>query len=82
MADINSFNELPDDVLLEMIKDPLFDQTSETWQQSAEDYMADSIVLDSVDIKSGAPIGIRAQVNAAQSEDDRLLTLKTFIQTR
>ena len=78
MADINSFNELPDDVLLEMIKDPLFDQTSETWQQSAEDYMADSIVLDSVDIKSGAPIGIRAQVNAAQSEDDRLLTLKNF----
>lgn len=46
MADINSFNELPDDVLLEMIKDPLFDQTSENWQQSAEDYMADSIVLD------------------------------------
>jgi len=78
VADINSFNELPDDVLLEMIKDPLFDQTSENWQQSAEDYMADSIVLDSVDIKSGAPIGIRAQVNAAQSEDDRLLTLKNF----
>jgi len=78
MADVDSFNELPDDVLLSMIQDPLFDENDPSWQQSAEDYMADSITLDSVNTKKGAPINIRASVNAAQSEDDRLLTLKNF----
>ena len=74
----DSFSDLPDDVLLSMIDDPLFDPNDKSWEESAENYMADAIVLDSIDIKSGAPIGIRAQVNAAQSEDDRLLTLKNF----
>ena len=78
MADVDSFNELPDDVLLSMIEDPLFDENDPSWQQSAEDYMADSITLDSVNTKKGAPINVRASVNAAQSEDDRLLTLKNF----
>tara|TARA_X000001388_G_C2232549_1_gene123770 strand:- start:292 stop:2745 length:2454 start_codon:yes stop_codon:yes gene_type:complete len=78
VANINSFENLPDDVLLEMVKDPLFDENDPSWQQSAEDYMANSMVLDSIDIKSGAPINVRASVNAAQSEDDRLLTLKNF----
>ena len=78
----DSFSELPDDVLLSMIDDPLFDPNDKSWEESAENYMADAIVLDSIDIKSGAPIGIRAQVNAAQSEDDRLLTLKNFYEFR
>ena len=76
MASIDSFNDLPDDVLLAMVQDPLFDENDPTWQQSAEDYMADAITLDSVNITKGAPINVRAAVNAAQREDDRLLTLK------
>ena len=78
MASIDSFNDLPDDVLLAMVQDPLFDENDPTWQQTAEDYMADAITLDSVNITKGAPINVRAAVNAAQREDDRLLTLKKF----
>ena len=33
---------------------------------------------DSIDTQSGAPAGIRAQVGAAQSQEDRLTTLKKF----
>ena len=71
MADVDSFNELPDDVLLSMIEDPLFDENDPSWQQSAEDYMADSITLDSVNTKKGAPINVRASVNAAQCGKSR-----------
>ena len=78
MADTNSLNDLPDDILLGMIEDPLFDENDPTWTDSAEDYIADSMVFDSIDIKSGAPMNVRASVNAAQSEEDRLLTLKNF----
>ncbi len=78
MASVDSFNELPDDVLLAMIEDPLFDENDPSWQQSAEDYMADAATLDLVDITSGAPFNVRAAVNAAQSEEDRLATLKNF----
>ena len=78
MANVDSFNELPDDVLLSMIQDPLFDENDPSWQESAEDYMADAMTLDAVDIISGAPINVRAAVNAAQSEEDRLATLKGF----
>ena len=55
MASIDSFNDLPDDVLLAMVQDPLFDENDPTWQQSAEDYMADAITLDSANITKGAP---------------------------
>lgn len=78
VANVDSFDELPDDVLLAMIQDPLFDQNDPSWQQSAEDYMAEAAVLDAVDITSGAPFNVRAAVNAAQSEEDRLATLKGF----
>ena len=78
MSKIDSFNDLPNDVLLAMMEDPLFDKDSTTWQESAENYMADAMVFDSIDIKSGAPANVRASVAAAQSEDDRLLTLKNF----
>ena len=78
MSKIDSFDDLPDDVLLSMMEDPLFDKDSTAWQESAEDYMADAMVFDSIDIKSGAPMNIRASVGAAQSEDDRLATLKNF----
>ena len=78
MASVDSFDKLPDDVLLSMIEDPLFDENDPSWQESAEDYMADAATLDAVDITSGAPINVRAAVNAAQSEEDRLATLKNF----
>jgi len=78
MSKIDSFDDLPNDVLLAMMEDPLFDKDSTTWQESAENYMADAMVFDSIDIKSGAPANVRASVAAAQSEDDRLLTLKNF----
>ena len=78
MASVDSFDDLPDDVLLAMTEDPLFDPTDPTWQQTAEDYMADAATLDLVDIDSGAPFNVRAAVNAAQSEEDRLATLRGF----
>ena len=75
---MSGFENLPDDVLLEMMKDPSFDYNDPQWQEQADAYMADQSMFDNVDTSSGAPIGIRAQVNAAQSEEDRLLTLKNF----
>ena len=78
VANVDSFDQLPDDVLLAMTEDPLFDAEDPSWQQSAEDYMAEAAVLDAVDITSGAPFNVRAAVNAAQSEEDRLATLKGF----
>jgi len=74
----DAFDELPDDILLGMIEDPEFDPNDENFVDSAENYIAESLLLDNVDITSGAPIGVRAQVNAAQREEDRLLTLQKF----
>ena len=75
---MSGFENLPDDVLLSMMEDPSFDYDDDHWKNQAETYMADQVMLDSVDIITGAPVGVRAQVNAAQSEEDRLLTLRQF----
>jgi len=75
---MSGLESLPDDILLEFMQDPTFDYDDPGWQAQAEAYMADQDMFDSIDPTSGAPFSIRAQVNAAQSEEDRLATLRKF----
>ena len=69
---------LPDDILLSMMEDPLFDPNDPKWQDQADAYMADQAMLDSVNVNKGAPFNVRASVNAAQRPEDRLSTLQGF----
>jgi len=74
----NIYDDLTDDELLNF--------ASPTVQNDSNLSYDDGLLLnavkidesDSVDTKTGAPIGIRAQVNAAQREEDRLATLQKF----
>jgi len=46
---MSGFENLPDDVLLEMMKDPSFDYDDPQWQEQADAYMADQSMFDNVD---------------------------------
>jgi len=67
---------LSDDQLLSMV----FPEVPSLGSYSDDQLMslAQADILNSIDTKSGASAGIRAQVAAAQSVDDKLATIKKF----
>ena len=74
----NIYDDLTDDELLEFAT-PTVQNDSKVGYDDALLYdLAKIDESDSIDTKTGAPIGIRAQVNAAQREEDRLTTLQQF----
>lgn len=71
----NGFNDLDDSILLSMVEP---NQEEGNYEDSLINNIAQERLLASIDTKTGAPANVRAAVSAAQTEDDRLLTLKNF----
>ncbi len=75
---------LETDILLSMVdsQPPIPNFRADGQPKNFEDDLLDKIAMErlvnSVDIKTGAPGSVRAAVSAAQKPDDRLATLKQF----
>ena len=76
----NSLSTVDTDTLLDMAfpESKSIDLYSDVPTDELLTSLADKEEADSVDTETGAPFSVRAQVNAAQREDDRLATLKKF----
>jgi len=74
----NIYDDLTDDELLEFATPTVQNDTGVSFDDDLLFNSAKIDESDSIDTKTGAPIGIRAQVNAAQREEDRLITLQRF----
>ena len=71
----DGFKNLEDDILLSMVE---VDDDEGNYQDDLIEKLAQDRLLASVDTKTGAPANVRAAVSAAQTPDDRLVTLKNF----
>lgn len=69
------FESLDDTILLSMVEP---NQEAGNYEDDLIDQIAQARLLASIDTKTGAPANVRAAVSAAQTEEDRLLTLKNF----
>jgi hypothetical protein len=73
----NSFNNLPDSVLLEMLGPTSVDQPKEYTNELLQ-YLSDQELSNQVDTKVGSPANVRAAVSAAQTKEDKLNTLRKY----
>jgi hypothetical protein len=73
----NSFNNLPDSVLLEMLGAGSNDG-SENYTNDLLQLLSDQELSNQVDTKVGSPANVRAAVSAAQTKEDKLNTLRKF----
>jgi hypothetical protein len=73
----NSFNNLPDSVLLEMLGAGSNDG-SENYTNDLLQLLSDQELSNQVDTKVGSPTNVRAAVSAAQTKEDKLNTLRKF----
>jgi hypothetical protein len=73
----NSFNNLPDSVLLEMLGAGSNDG-SENYTNDLLQLLSDQELYNQVDTKVGSPANVRAAVSAAQTKEDKLNTLRKF----
>jgi len=73
----NSFNNLPDSVLLEMLSPTSVDQPKEYTNELLQ-YLSDQELSNQVDTKVGSPANVRAAVSAAQTKEDKLKTLRKY----
>jgi len=73
-----SLDTLNDDQLLSMVVDNAPNSDVPSYDDNFLISLAQQELNKSIDTKSGAPAGIRAQVAAAQNTDDKLATIKKF----
>ena len=73
-----AFKDLADDILMAIATGQPEADTGPGHDNDLLVRIAQQEREDSMDTQSGAPAGIRAQVGAAQSQEDRLATLKKF----
>ena len=73
----NSFNNLPDSVLLEMLGAGSNDG-SENYTNNLLQLLSDQELSNQVDTKVGSPANVRAAVSVAQTKEDKLNTLRKF----
>ena len=73
-----SLGTLNDDQLLSMVVDSAPNPDVPSYDDNFLMNLAQEDLNKSIDTKSGAPAGIRAQVAAAQNTDDKLATIKKF----
>ena len=71
----DGFKNLDNSILLSMVdSDKEYGDVTDSFINE----LAQARLLASVDTKTGAPANVRAAVSAAQTETDRLATLKNF----
>jgi len=73
-----ALDTLNDDMLLSMVDKEVAFPDVPTYDDDFLMNMAQQELNDSIDTQSGAPAGVRAQVAAAQSTEDKLATIKKF----
>ena len=71
----DGFESLDDTILLSMVEP---NQEAGNYEDDLINNIAHARLLASIDTKTGAPANVRAAVSAAQTEEDRLLTLKNL----
>tara|TARA_R100000655_G_scaffold34627_1_gene67363 strand:- start:404 stop:2812 length:2409 start_codon:yes stop_codon:yes gene_type:complete len=71
----DGFENLEDDILFSLLPGS---QEQGSYEEDLINKIAQERLLASIDTKTGAPANVRASVSAAQSQDDRLATLRNF----
>ncbi len=71
----DGFENLENDILFSLLPGS---QEQGSYEDDLIDKIAQERLIASIDTKTGAPANVRASVSAAQSQDDRLATLRNF----